>query len=69
MSKAVDQSDVLKFLLRSWRTAGELRSRFGIKDPVMYVSDLIANGYTIEKADKEVGQFTVTCYRWNGRKL
>lgn len=61
------KEDVLKFL-RSWRTSGELLSKFGIKNPGSYVAGLYADGYDIKTSERDMGMFTVLCYRWTGIK-
>ena len=61
------KEELLKFL-RNWRTAGELRGAFGIDNPESYVAELAADGYEIKTCQREMGQFSVLCYRWTGVK-
>ncbi len=59
------REDILKFL-RSWHMAGEIKSHFGIKDPEAYISELVADGYEIQKEKRAYGMFQVMHYKWSG---
>lgn len=58
---------VLKYL-RNWHTVGELRSKFGIKNPMEYLKGLMQDGYVIECKAMQIGVLSAACYQWTGKK-